>query len=63
MVKPDFISPKELAIIGNVSLRTVRRWIASGKVVVFQPGDPGTTVLIPKCRLRLDMLPTDFLDR
>lgn len=59
----DFISMKELAQIGNVSLRTVKRWKKKGVFPYFQPGGPGTTVLIPKSRLRLDMLPTDFLNR
>ena len=59
----DFISMKELAQIGGVSTRTVKRWIKKGIVPIFQPGGPGTAVLIPKSQLRLDMLPTDFLFR
>lgn len=54
---------KDLANIGGVSVRTVKRWIKKGIVPSFQPGGPGTAVLIPKSRLRLDMLPTDFLSR
>lgn len=63
MDNSDFISMKQLAQIGGVSLRTVKRWKAKGVIPVFQPGGPGTAVLIPKSRLRLDMLPTDFLSR
>jgi excisionase family DNA binding protein len=62
-MRSEFISPKELAQLGGVSMRTVRKWLSTGRVVYFQPGGPGTTVLIPKCRLRLDMLPTDFLEK
>ena len=54
---------KDLARIGGVSIRTVKRWKKKGVIPIFQPGGPGTVVLIPKSRLRLDMLPTDFLSR
>lgn len=60
---PDFLSMKQLAQIGGVSDRTVKRWKKKGLIPIFQPGGPGTAVMIPKCRLRLDMLPTDFLTR
>lgn len=63
MERSDFISMKELAQIGGVSLRTVKRWRKKGTIPIFQPGGPGTAILIPKSRLRLDMLPTDFLSR
>lgn len=63
MQRSDFLSMKELASIGGVSLRTVKRWKKKGVIPVFQPGGPGTAVLIPKSKLRLDMLPTDFLSR
>lgn len=63
MDRSDFLSMKDLARIGGVSLRTVKRWKKKGVIPIFQPGGPGTVVLIPKSRLRLDMLPTDFLNR
>lgn len=63
MQKEDFITPKELAIIAGKNVRTIKRWIRAGKIPIFQPAGPRTSVLIPKAKLRLDMLPTDFLTR
>lgn len=63
ILKKEFITPKELAKLGDVHLKTVRRWIKKGVIPYFQPGGKGCAVLIPKCKLRLDMLPKDFLSR
>lgn len=58
-----FITPKQLAAMAGMSTKTIRRWIKQGKVPAFQPGGKGCDILIPKDRLRLDMLPTDFLSK
>lgn len=34
---PDFLTPKEAAQVLRVSLRTMRRWIASKLIPVLQP--------------------------
>ena len=61
--KDCYLSPKELARIAGMSEKTIRRWIKKGMIPAFQPGGKGCDILIPKDRLRLDMLPTNFLEK
>lgn len=57
---PLFLSPKQLAAIGDMSTKAIRTWAETGKIIAMQPAGKGGRWLIPIHRLRLEMLPLDF---
>jgi len=48
MATDETISPKEAARLSGRSLRTIRRWLAEGKLVARQPGGPHSLVEIDR---------------
>lgn len=50
-VPREFLSPQEFAAISGLSLVTVRRYLAAGRVPSVQPGGRRCRVLIPRSAL------------
>lgn len=48
----EWLTPRELAAVLKVSLRTVRRWLAEARLPYLQP-EPGGLVRIPKAAIIL----------
>ena len=44
----SWLTPLEYSLSTRLSIATVRRYIASGKLPKYQPGGPGCRVLIPR---------------
>src|SRR5215472_17547071 len=55
----DFITLAEFARRTGVCARTVRNWVAKGSIPVFQPGGPGSKVLIPVSSLKTESVTVD----
>lgn len=47
---PDcqYVSPEEFTSLSGLSIATVRRYLAKGKLPKVQPGGPGCRVMIPR---------------
>lgn len=48
----QFLSPVEFARLSGLSLSTVARYLANGKLPYYQPGGKGCRVLIPRSGLQ-----------
>ena len=49
---PHFVSPTEFARLTGLSLTTVRRYLADGRLPKIQPGGAGYRILIPRAAIR-----------
>ena len=47
LTRREFVTPSELSQITGLSMSTVRRYLADGRLPKFQPGGCGGRVLIP----------------
>jgi excisionase family DNA binding protein len=54
---PRFYSPASFAELTGMSLSTVRRYLAQGKLPKFQPGGPNAKVLIPAAAIEFYLQP------
>lgn len=54
-----YLSPAEFAALSPLSESTVRRRIKDGSIPTFQPGGPGTRILIPRDALERSTLPIE----
>lgn len=43
----EFVKLRDFAKLSPVSESTIRRWVTAGKIEHIQPGNSGTTILIP----------------
>ena len=43
----EFVKLRDFAKLSPVSESTIRRWVTAGKLEHIQPGNAGTTILIP----------------
>ena len=62
LVERFYVTPKEFVRLSGLSLATVRRYLANGRLPKFQPGGPRCRVLIPQHVLKEQCPPASTTD-